>query len=667
VRSTAAGRGPSAGLALLAAGLIAYAAFNAGGFFAGTPAVAATLLAFGLVLRVTVADEPFAGIGARLLLPIGALTLYTVWVLVSAAWSHAPGRATVEFDRALLYLLVLVLFGSWPGSAERSRWLLRGLAVVSVGVCTVALLSRLLPDVVHTSPILHNERLSFPLTYWNALGLMAAIAIVLCLYLASAKEEPAFMRVFGAGALPVVFTVLYFTFSRGAIGAAVVGVLVFAILGRSRSLLLGLLGGAPAAAIAVSAAYGAGLLAKPHPTTPAATAQGHSVALVVVACVVGAIVLRSALCLLERRLTEATLPFRAGRSSRIAGLVAVLVAVVIVAVALKLPGRADHAISQFAHSSPAVTSKRDLRNRLGSASNNGRLALWRVSLNSFKAHPLIGKGAGTFQNQWLQNRPTTDRVNDGHSLYAETLGELGVVGGVLILVLVGSILVGFAVRERAPNRTLGAAFLAAALAWAVHAGIDWDWEMPAVTLWIFAAGGTLLAAAPPSIAATTAAPAKSRGPSQRTRVLSGIACLVLAITPVRVFLSQGELNRSVAAFTRGDCNTAITHSLSSISAFSSRPDPYQVLAYCDMQAGQPGLGLTQMKRAVALDPNDSTLRYGLAVLRAASGQDPRPDARAALRLDPRGVVEQDAVRRFDTGSARSWERGARSAPLSLGP
>jgi O-antigen ligase len=652
------------GLALLAAALILYTSFSAGGFFAGTPAVAAALLAVGLVLRITLAEHPFAGVGARLLIPAGALALYAVWVFVSAAWSHAPGRATIEFDRALLYLLALVLFGSWPRTRERSRWLVRGVAAAFVVVCTVALVSRLLPDVLHTAPNLHNERLSYPLTYWNALGVMAAFGTVLCLHLSASIDEPPAVRVAAAGALPVLCTVLYFTFSRGGIAAAVVGVLVFAVFGRSRSLPLAVLAGAPAAAIAVVVAYKADLLARPDVTTAAATAQGHHVALVTLACVAGALVIRAALCTFERRLAAAAPPVRLGRAGRLVALGAAIVVLVIAAVALRVPTRIDHAFGQFTHESRATSGERDLRQRLTDASNNGRLDLWRVSLHSFNRRPVLGYGAGTFQIQWLRNRPTTDGVNDGHSLYLETIGELGLVGAALIAVLVAGALVGLAIRVRRSRGTAPAAVFAATLAWALHAGIDWDWEMPAVSLWVFAAAGTFLAAAP-TVEAAGAPAARPLVLGRTARVLAGLACLILAITPARIALSQARLNASVVAYKRGDCGRAISSGLSSASAFPARPEPYEVVAYCDLRAGQAALGAFIMRRAVSLDPNDSDLRYGLGILLAASGQDPRPELRAAARLDPRGSLAREVVRRFG-GSPQNWRRGASRAPLPLG-
>ena len=51
------------------------------------------------------------------------------------------------------------------------RWVALAIAVTSA----VALLTRLLPATFPTKAGLNNERLQFPLTYWNAMGMFAAL------------------------------------------------------------------------------------------------------------------------------------------------------------------------------------------------------------------------------------------------------------------------------------------------------------------------------------------------------------------------------------------------------------------------------------------------------------------------------------------------------------
>ena len=109
-----------------------------------------------------------------------------------------------------------------------------------------------------------------------------------------------------------------------------------------------------------------------------------------------------------------------------------------------------------------------------------------VAVKQFDAQPFHGSGAGTYEFVWRERRPTDDIVVDAHSLYVEAMGEMGVVGLLLVVATVVGILVAVARRLRGDNRVLYAALLGSVVAWALHAGYDWDWEMPAVTAWVFA-------------------------------------------------------------------------------------------------------------------------------------------------------------------------------------
>ncbi len=108
MRGTPRAEALAAGILVILPGAITlYAAFEAGGFFAGTPALLAVLVGLGLVARITLAERPFAGFGRGLGIATAALGLYCVLVLLSASWSDAPGLAMIEFDRALLYWLLV--------------------------------------------------------------------------------------------------------------------------------------------------------------------------------------------------------------------------------------------------------------------------------------------------------------------------------------------------------------------------------------------------------------------------------------------------------------------------------------------------------------------------------------------------------------------------------
>ena len=124
-----------------------------------------------------------------------------------------------------------------------------------------------------------------------------------------------------------------------------------------------------------------------------------------------------------------------------------------------------------------------------------RSAYWRAAMSDARAHPLIGSGAGSFDDYWNRHRTVDVGVQDAHSLYLETLAELGLVGFVLLVgVLVPPLVVIGATRSD-PDVAIAAAGYVAFL---VHAGLDWDWEMPATTLTGLASAAALLVAARPS-------------------------------------------------------------------------------------------------------------------------------------------------------------------------
>ena len=635
--------------------LVVWLAFNAGGFFPGTVGYAAIGAGLVLLVWLTTAERPFEGVGALLAAAAGALTLYAVWTLLSAGWSDATSRALLEFDRALLYLLVLLVAGLVAGRLGGPGRILWGLAAAAVVVCGCGLITRVAPDVWPIRATLQADRLSYPITYWNTLGLLGAMGWVTCLHLSSSLREPRVVRVLSSAALPLLAATVYFTFSRGAILVVPIGVAAYLLVARPRGAAGALLAGVPATVVAVAACWSADALAADDPTTAAAVDQGRTVAVVVVAAVLGAALARFALGRLDAWAdrVEIRLPSRGRMVAAAAVVVAVVVAGGLAAGAGETLGNQYENFTQSGEVDPAGGS----RERLAEVGNNGRLDHWTVALEGAKASLLHGTGAGTYANLWAKDRPETFDVQDAHSLYLEVLGELGVVGLLLILALVLTLLAGALHRARV-DRAVAGAVVAIVLMWGLRAGLDWDWEMPVVTVWVLIAGGALLA--------RPAAAAQSRGglvPSRLGRVLLGLGVLIVLITPALVTQSQARLQESIRAFRAGDCQAALDKALDSNSVLSVRPEPFLVIGFCDVRIGQPRLGVEAMQAAIDRDPDNWTYRYALALTKAAAGIDPRPDARLAREMNPRSQLTRDAIERFDTSDPEVWKQRSASAPL----
>ncbi len=504
-----------------------------------------------------------------------------------------------------------------------------------------------------TTPELATNRLSFPVTYWNALGIIGAMGVVLAIHLSSDAREHLFVRLLAAASIPILATTIYFTFSRGGILGTLIGVTVYVLIARPKLLLSTAVTAGPMTAVGVKVAYDANLLATQSLTTTAAVAQGRHVAIAVLICVAVAAALRGVLALaLDGRLVAFALPRHTQVRVRRLGWGTLLAAVVVAAVALN--GSIANQFHRFVRSAQPGSSA-DLRARLTDPGNNGRIDMWRVAWHQFERTPVLGQGAGTFANTWAQYRPAKDFVVDAHSLYLETLDELGIVGFVLLLGVILAILIRTASRARGPNRPIYAAVFAVMLIWALHAGIDWDWEMPAVTLPFFALGGFMLSRPLPESDAADKAAADHRPTTPYTRVLLGLGCLLLAVAPAYMWLSQRRLDQATTAFAQGNCRSATSSALSSLSILGNRPQPYEVISYCDIRRDMPDMAIAMINKAISLDPNNWNYRYDLAVMRASAGLNPMAAAHKALSLDPREPLVQQMVQTFAGGNRASWE------------
>jgi O-antigen ligase len=652
VPATRAGELALTALMLLPGALIVFMGFEAGGYFPATPAVGALVITQILLVRIVKAPHPFEGLARSTLVAITALGLYVMLTLVSALWSHSTSRALLEFDRAWLYLLILFLFGTVRPSVSGLRWFVRGLALGASIVCLAGLISRVLPDVLHTAPGVSNERLSYPVTYWNALGLLAALGIVLTFHLACSLGERRVVRIGAAAVLPLLAATLFFTFSRGAIAAGAIGLGVYVTFARPRGLLSGALATVPATVVLVVVAYHANLLDTVNPTSPAAVSQGHRVALAAGICVVVCAGLRLLLAIsLDPRLGDSSSRPRLSQGTRRAALAAAVAAVVAAGLALNVPQGLERDWQRFIGGAAPHGNASDLRQRLTDPANNGRTDLWRVALHGFSASPLHGYGAGMYQTLWDRNRRSFSYSINAHGLYFQTMAELGIPGLALLAILVGGVAVGLGLRASGSRRALYGALLAVGVVWALHAGVDWDWEMPVVTLPLFAAAGLALS------------PRKGFAPGwvpgNKSRMILGLLCLISAAAPILIIGSQSRLGDAERAlYVSNNCAAARSAALSSIGWLDVRPQPYEIVGFCDLARGLPTLGVGAMRQAVRLDPGSWEPYYALAIAQAAAGIDPRPAAERAFRMNPLEPLTRQEVMEFRSSKATDWVNGS---------
>jgi O-antigen ligase/polysaccharide polymerase Wzy-like membrane protein len=460
--------------AALIAGPIALAFFS-GGFFDRPRNIA--LLVAGVVLAVLVVAAPAGQLvpshpAARVALVAAAA--YAAWIGLSATWAPVRDYASDDAERALLYATVLAA----SAIAFRDRRAARALeplaAAGTVIVIGYGLAGRLVPGIVTEHPQRSAVgRLDQPLTYWNATGALAAIGLVLCARVIGDRDRPPALRAGAAAAAVPLGMGCYLSFSRGALAALAGGLLTLVVLaptfGQLRAALL----------VAVAGATGAIAAA----ASPAVRALDGSAA---TREREGAIVLAVALALmalaaLAAHLEQARLPDRPLPLPRWAGWAALAAIVALLVVPIAAAGGKQQA--------PPATGATN--QRFASLGSN-RYGYWRIAIDTGLDHPLAGVGASGFRVAWLEHRDVDENVRDAHSLELETFAELGLVGVALLAALLGAV----ALSARAAHRVdpaLAAGPAAALTAWAFHSAIDWDWEMPALTLVAVVLAGALLA------------------------------------------------------------------------------------------------------------------------------------------------------------------------------
>jgi hypothetical protein len=393
---------------------------------------------------------------------LAALAALTAWTAASLAWAPLGEPAGEDVQRLLLYLGALAAATRIlrePAAARLAEPLL--LAGIT-GAALYGLSERLVPGLVDLSDVLSaGDRLAQPLTYWNGTGAFAALGLVLAAGIAGTPDRPAAVRAGAAAAAPVLGLALYLTFSRGGLGAAAAGLAVLLALAPTRAHVRAAVLVAGAAAIPAVATLALPAVADEK----SGGGQGAAMLALLVVVAVGA-------ALLARRpaTTGALLP-----RVRLLAAGALLLALAASAVAVTQVER------QGGRDAPEASP-----GRLASVQSN-RYAYWKVALRTFGDHPLRGVGSGGFQAEWLRERPFREPVRDAHSLYLETPAEVGLVGLALVLALLASVAVA---ARRAAAAYAGP--VAALVAYALHAGVDWDWELPALTLIALVLAGLVL-------------------------------------------------------------------------------------------------------------------------------------------------------------------------------
>ena len=481
------------------------------------------------------------------------------WVALEAARAGAATRGVPELERDVLYLTV-----AWAALQLLRRSTvdaaLAGIVTAIVALLADGLVHALLP--LHIGADAYEGRFLFrPLGYANACGALAAIGIVIALGFAVRSRR-------AATALVPLAVALTLTGSRGAALALAIGLVVLAGLHPLRAELT------RAAMVLLPGPAAAALFAlHSHVADDGAGAATVARDCILVAGVTCAATVLQAFVAVQRRPTIRV------PNAVVAVLAGATVVTTVVAATLGIGDRG---------------------------------AYWHVAWLDARAHPWLGSGPGTFAREWLAHRTVPTGALNAHNLYLETLAELGPLGLALLVATLAVPLV-VAVRRRSPVAAVAAAAYTTFLG---HAAVDWDWQMPAVTVAGLLCGVCALRAS-----------AEERTSSQALRptlaVASGLALAVAAAGVGNAELAAAAHDRSADA----------ARAAAALQPWSA--EPRRLLAELALADG----GRVQARRllgaALRRDPGDAAAWYDVAVAGTAAQRRVAVDRLA--RLDPFAV------------------------------
>ena len=607
---------PGAVEAFVAAGTAALGFAN-GGY--GNVAVAIVAIATWVVAGLVAWSRP-APLTRASSITVACLAGLFALSLLSMAWADDAGRAFIAAARVGGYLGMLVLAVLAIPQTGARRWL-AGVAIGLGIVVGAGLATRLDPSLFGggdqsldaTFPNA-NGRLSYPIGYWNGLAAIGALGIVLLTWLSDAAAPR--RRALAPALMPAYWLTIYLTSSRGGIAAALFGVALIVWLGRRRlprglGAVLGALGGAAL----IGAAHGSASFLAGDGSTDAR----HYGALMAIATVaVGALVAFVRLRTDGWAERPRTRPHVDRRLAIAVAAVTAVVALIVIDPVSKY--------DEFQRPGFGASSFSPGQRSLLSASGTGRFQFWSTALGAWESSPAHGIGAGNYELYWNAHPGGEIVVKNAHSLYLETLAELGPVGLALLLGFLGSapVLLFRRLRER-DDDDLAVAFALVATG-ALSAAVDWTFQLPAAFAPVVLGAAVLCCA---GATASVTAPA-------RRRALGRVGIVAVAWVAVGcgvvILLAEQALSASRDADRRGDLQAAVVDARRAASIEPFSPEPQIQLALVQAQAGNRGAANQAAAQATNLAPGDWRAWYAVFQI-AAAQRDPAAAAAAATQLE----------------------------------
>jgi tetratricopeptide (TPR) repeat protein len=624
------------------------------------------------------------GVPRAVLVALACLAGYTAWSFLSILWAGVPGDALEGADRTLLYLLVFALFAGFRMRSDGAALLLLTWTLALIGVATFVVVHvNWLADAALLSA-LPGGRLVYPVGYVNAAAAQWMMAAWPALLMARSERLHPGLRGLLAGGAVLLTDVALLSLSRGAVlASAVVLVPVFVFLPRRLRTFAVIVPVALAVGASTPTLLKVGDRLEHGATNSAALRAGESAlhsatAVIFAAAVLAGLVVGIAAAFEASKSFSPRARFQTRRVLRVLSAAAL---VLLVGGGLAAAGnpvtRARHAWDSF--KSPRGYEANATGNRLVSGLGSNRYDFYRVALDEFAAHPLLGLGAENFSQQYLRRSRSPETPRYPHSVELRTLSETGIIGTLLAVVGLAAALLASARAIRGTD-PLACAVAAAALTgfgyWLIHGSADWFWEYAGLGAPAFAMLGIACAldpgpashrAATSALASPLPAGAEPLPPSdaatgsrwhrltgvrrpgaRRGRVIGALAGIVLALVAAVLlaapWLSELEVQSAAHVWARAP-STAYTRLNSAARVDPLSANPYLLAGSIALRLGEPARADHEFALALGRSPENQYATLERGAIASERGESARALAllTRALSLYPRDQLTRQAL------------------------
>ncbi|HYB24567.1 MAG TPA: O-antigen ligase family protein [Solirubrobacteraceae bacterium] len=594
--------------------------------------------------------------------PAGLLLAFAALTALSIVWSVQPDHSWQDSGRMLAYTGVFAA-GVTLATVVPTRWpaVLGGLTLAAVIVCGYALATKVFPSLAPSNSF---ARLNEPYGYWNAVGLSAAMGVICCMWLGARRSGHALVRALAYPAMGLLLTTLVLAYSRGALAALALGLLLWFCMVplRLRSAALAIVGALGALAV-VAWDFSRHALSAENVPLSERTSAGHELGALLVAMLVVLTVAGLAIGFLTARRAPSPLTRRRAGAALLA---AVALAVLAFAAALAhsqrgFTGTISHDLSALTN--PNAKPPPNTPGRL-TAVASVRARYWKEAFEVFEAHPALGAGAEGYATAHLRYETQTLEVKHAHGFIVQTLADLGLLGVALALALLFSWMIAAGrsthpfnrrwsdwrawLELRSPARPgwrrlhereltgycaerVGMlAMLCLVITFGAHSLIDWTWYVPGDACVALLCAGWLAGRGPLYAGAAAALPPR---PSEATQQRSGRATPAPRPDRWTRLPHASRLRLGVAA---GVLVAALLIAWSQWQPQRSEETRQQALTLLERKPGDHRAALASANSAVARDPLSVEALFALSTVQQVAGEPARARAtlERAVRLQP---------------------------------